>query len=63
MADAPSSGLGALVAIFTAIIGVSMVAVILSQRSQTASVLQALGSALSSTIGAAVSPVTGGSDK
>lgn len=48
------------VVIFTGLFGVAIVAVLVSQKAQTASVLQALGSSASSVIGAAVSPVTGG---
>lgn len=50
---------GAWLAAFTALIGLATVAVILSQNAQTASVLQALGSGVSTSIKAAVSPVTG----
>jgi hypothetical protein len=50
----------ALAAIVTSIIGLAIVAVIFSQRSQTSQVLQAGGSALGTLITAAVSPVTQG---
>jgi PRD1 phage membrane DNA delivery len=50
-----------LIAIVTGAIGLAIVAVLVSQRAQTPSVLSAAGDALSSVIGAAVSPVTGGS--
>lgn len=53
--------LGAGVAVVTAVITLAIVAVFVSKNAQTAQVLQAGGSALSSVIGAAVSPVTGGS--
>jgi len=49
---------GALVAIFTSLFFVAVIAVVVSQRAQTANILQALGTATSSTIGAAVAPVT-----
>ncbi len=48
-----------MVAIFTGLIGVAMIAVLVSQKAQTAGVIQALASGVSSTIGAAVKPVTG----
>lgn len=50
----------AITAIVAAIIGLAIVAVLVSQKAQTGSVIQAGGSALSSIISAAVSPVTGG---
>jgi hypothetical protein len=53
------SGVGAIVAIFSMLIGVAVLSVILSQNAQTAKVLQALGSASSGVIGAATRPVTG----
>lgn len=56
-----STGVGAAVGIFSAVVGLSMVAVLVSQKSQTAQVLQALATGGSSLIGAAVSPVTGAS--
>ncbi len=49
----------AVVAILSSIVGLSIVAVLLSTRSNTAGVLGAAGSALSQVIGAATSPVTG----
>lgn len=52
-------GIGPLVAAFGAIVGLAMVAVLVSQRAQTAAVFQAFASGTSSVIGAAVSPVTG----
>lgn len=51
----------AIVTIATAIIGVAILAVLVSQRSNTAKVIGAAGDAFSRSIGAAVSPVTGGS--
>ncbi len=52
-------GTSTIVAIFTALFGVTVLAVILSQKAQTAQVLQALSSAVGSVIGAATKPVTG----
>jgi hypothetical protein len=51
----------AVVTILTAIVGVSILAVLVSQRSNTAGVLTAAGSAFSGMLGTAVSPVTGSS--
>lgn len=48
-----------IVSIFVAIVGVAIVAVIVSKKSNTAGVLQAWGSAFSNALGVAVSPVTG----
>jgi uncharacterized membrane protein HdeD (DUF308 family) len=47
--------------IFAMIVGVAIVAVLFSQKSQTPQVLQAFGSAITNTLGVAVSPVTGAS--
>ena len=59
MAD--GSGIGASgVAMFGSLMFVAVVAVILSQRANTAAVLQALGQSTGGIIGAAVSPVTAG---
>lgn len=52
-----------LLAGFTALLTVAVVAVILSQNAQTAQVIQALGSAASTSIGAAVAPVTQSSNQ
>jgi hypothetical protein len=46
------------VAILTAIVGLAILAVILSKRSSTVSVITAGGSAFSSLIGKAVSPIS-----
>lgn len=46
---------------FTALISLAVVAVILSQNAQTSQVIQALGTATASSIGAAVAPVTNAS--
>lgn len=51
---------GEISVIASAVIGLAIVAVLVSDRAKTASVLQAAGSAFSGVIGAAVSPVTGG---
>jgi hypothetical protein len=56
------NGIGQNIAAFAAsIIGLAMVAVILSKNSNTQGVLSSAGSSFSGIIGAAVSPVTGGS--
>lgn len=47
--------------IFTAIVGVAMLAVLVSRRSDTANIIRAGGAAFSSGLAVAVSPVTGGS--
>ena len=49
-----------LITIVTSIVGLAMVAVIVSQRAQTPTVITSAGSALASVIGAAVSPLGGG---
>lgn len=49
-----------IVALVTGIIGLAMVAVIVSQKANTQNVLSSGGTALSSIIGAAVAPVSGG---
>lgn len=48
------------ITIVTAIIGLAMLAVVLSQRAATSQVINSSGSALASVIGAAVSPLGGG---
>jgi hypothetical protein len=50
------------IAIVTGVIGLAMVAVIVSQRAQTPTVINSAGSALASVIGAAVSPLGGSSN-
>lgn len=50
----------AIVSIATAIVGVAILAVLVSQRSQTAGVIKAAGDAFSQALGAATGPVTGG---
>jgi len=52
---------GMLLAGFTALISLAVVAVILSQNAQTSQVIQALGTATAGSIGAAVAPVTNSS--
>lgn len=49
----------ALVTIAVAVIGLAMVAVIVSRRSNTANVAQAVSSGLANNIATAISPVTG----
>jgi hypothetical protein len=51
---------GPIVAVITGIVGLAIVAVIVSRNAQTPAVLQSGGSALASVIGAAVAPVTSG---
>lgn len=48
------------VTIAVAIVGVAILAVLVSRNSQTPSVIQAAGSAFSGALGVAVSPITGG---
>lgn len=50
----------AVVTIATAIVGVAILAVLVSKNANTAGVIGAGGSAFAKAIGAAVSPVTGG---
>lgn len=49
-----------IVTIATAIVGVAIIAVIVSSRSQTSQVITSAGRAFAEDIAAAVSPVTGG---
>lgn len=49
-----------IVAIATAIVGVALLAVLVSKNAQTPQVITAGGSAFAKALGAAVSPVTGG---
>lgn len=42
-----------------AIVGVAILAVLVSRKSQTAAIIQNVGSAFSNSLGVAVSPVTG----
>jgi hypothetical protein len=48
------------VVVLTSIIGVAIIAVLVSKQSDTANVLGAAGKSFTSIIGAAVAPVTGG---
>ncbi len=50
---------GEIVAIFTALFAVAIVAMIVSQKANTAAIIGALGTATSSALGTAVSPITG----
>ena len=56
-----NSATEALVTIATAICGVALLALLVSKNSNTASIIQAGGSALGNALGVAVSPVTGSS--
>lgn len=49
-----------LVSIATAIVGVAILAVLVSKNANTAGVISAAGSAFGNDLGVAVSPVTGG---
>ena len=51
----------AMVTIFTAIVGVAILSVLVSSKSQTPQVLQAFGSMFSNALGVATSPVSGNS--
>lgn len=52
--------IGGIVTIATAIVGIAILAVLVSRNANTAGVIGAAGKAFSSSIGAAVAPVTGG---
>ncbi len=56
-----NSGVEAIVTITTGIIGVAILAVLVSQKSNTTGVVQAFGSAFSNALGIAEAPVTGAS--
>jgi hypothetical protein len=56
-----NSGIEAVVTIATAIIGVAILAVLVSQKSNTTGVIQAFGSAFVNSLGVAEAPVTGAS--
>jgi hypothetical protein len=49
-----------IVSVLTAIIGLAIIAVIVSQRAATSSVIKSAGNAFSSAISAATAPVTAG---
>lgn len=55
-----NSAISGIVTIATAIVGVAILAVLVSRRSNTSGVIGAAGSAFAQSIGAAVSPITGG---
>lgn len=57
-----SNALESFLSIFALIVGVAIIAVLVSQKSNTAGVIQSFGSAFSGALGVAVSPVTGGSN-
>lgn len=52
--------LSSIVGILTAIIGVAILAVLVSRQSNTSGVIGAFGSAFSSDLATALSPITGG---
>ena len=52
--------MGQLVVVLTGIIGVALVAVLVSRNAQTPAVINSAGNALTNFLGTAVSPVTGG---
>ena len=54
-----NDALGTIAAVVSAIIGLAIVAVLVSNQAQTGTVLTSAGTALSGVIGAAVAPVTG----
>ena len=60
MSDGHSGG-AVLLIMFSGLIGLATIAIILSQKAQTGSVIQALAAGGSSLIGAAVAPVTNAS--
>lgn len=51
--------INSLVTVLTAIVGVAIIAVLVSQRAKTSDVIGAAGSAFANDLAAAVSPVTG----
>jgi hypothetical protein len=51
-------GFGKFFLMFGGIVTLAMVAVLVSQKAQTSNIIQALGSAVGTSIGAAVSPLT-----
>lgn len=54
-------GTEAVVTIATAIVGVALLAILVSQKSNTTGVVQAFGSAFTNALGVAEAPVTGAS--
>jgi len=55
-----SDALHALISILVAVMGVAMLAVILSKQANTPSVLTSFGTSFSQILGTALSPITGG---
>lgn len=55
-----SNAIGQIATVFTAIVGVAMVAVLVSKNADTANVIKQAGNAFSSGIRAATGPVSGG---
>jgi hypothetical protein len=55
-----NGAVGAIVTIATAIVGVALLAVLVSKNAQTPQVVQAFGSAFSGALTAATGPVSGG---
>lgn len=51
----------AIAAMVTAVIGLAIISVLVSKNAQTSQVITSFGSSVGTLIGAAVSPVTGGS--
>ena len=51
-----------IITVITSVIGLAMLAVILSQRATTSTVINSSGSALANVIGAAVAPLGGGTN-
>ena len=62
MAARTGSGFGLAIIFFTSIVGLAMVAILISQKAATADVIKALASGTGNVIGAAVAPVTGSSN-
>lgn len=56
----PEALFNSIVSIATAIVGVAILAVLVSKNSDTANVITSGGNAFSNALGVAVSPVTGG---
>lgn len=56
-----NNAMGQIVTVLTAIVGVAILAVLVSRRSQTPAVLDSFWSGFSQSLQAATSPVTGGS--
>lgn len=52
---------GQIVTVFTAIIGVAILAVLVSKNAQTPQVVSSIGTAFAQSLAAATAPVTGGS--